>query len=145
LTVNRNGGITILELLVGIMIGMTILTSSFSITTSYLSRIEISGAVTTITSYLNNARYLSLSECRKIRFKLSGNKILLQILEDHKWKNFRTSSIKGELDITANASPVFSPTGSASPLCSIRVSNKKYCRTITLSFAGRIKIKESHY
>ncbi len=143
--VNKNRGITILELLVGLLIGMMILTSSFSITTSFLSRIEISGAVTTITSYLNNARYLSLSECRKIRFKLSGNKILLQILEDHKWKNFRTSGIKGKLEINANASPVFSPTGSASPLCSIKVSNKKYCRIITLSFAGRIKIRESQY
>ena len=140
--VNRNRGITILELLIGVMIGMMILTSSFSITSSFLSRIEISSAVTAITSYLNNARYLSLSECRKIRFKLSGNMILLQILEDHKWKNFRASGIKGELDITANASPVFSPTGSASPLCSIRVSNANYSRVITLSFAGRIKIKK---
>ena len=142
---NKNCGITILELLVGVMIGMMILTSSFSITTSFLSRIEISSAVTAITSYLNNARYLSLSESRKVRFKLSENEIQLQILDDHEWKNLRSTTIKGKLDITANASPVFSPTGSASPLCSIKVSNKNYCRIITLSFAGRIKVKELKY
>ena len=145
MTVNNCRGLTIIELLAGVMIGLMILTSSFSITTSFLSRIEISGAVTTITSYLSSARYLSLSECRKVRCKISGNKILLQILEDHEWKNFRTAGIKGKVYISSNASPVFSPTGSSSPLCSIRVTNNKYSRIITLSFAGRIKVKELKY
>ncbi|MEN8223052.1 MAG: prepilin-type N-terminal cleavage/methylation domain-containing protein [Acidobacteriota bacterium] len=141
---NRRG-LTIIELLVGVIIGMIIITSSFSIASSFLSRIEISGAVSTITSYLSSARYISLSECRKVRFKISGNEVLLQILADHKWKNFKSAEIKGEVIISSNASPVFSPTGTASPLCSIRVSSKAYCRIITLSFAGRIRVKDLKY
>ncbi len=139
---NSSRGLTIIELLAGVMIGMIILTSTISITASFLSRIEISGAVTTITSYLSSARYLSLEECRKVRFKITGNKILLQILEDQKWNNFRTYGIKGKVDVCSNASPVFIPTGAASPLCSIIVSNGKYSRIITLSFAGRIKVRD---
>ncbi len=143
--INNKCGMTVIEILVGVILGMLIITSSFSISSSFFSRIEISGAVTTITSNLSRARYLSLSEKRKIRFRISGNHILFEILEYQKWENLHTAEIKGNVNVSINAFPVFSPTGTSSPLCSIRVSNKKYSRIITLSFAGRIKVKELKY
>ena len=48
--------------------------------------------------------------------------------------------IKGEIKLTCNSSPVFNPKGSASPMCTIRISNKMYSYKIALSFAGRIRI-----
>ncbi len=139
---NNHRGLTVLELIASITIALLILTSSFSVTSSFLSRIKISNAVSSITSFLSEARYLALSEERKVRLKITGNKIYLQIMTGHKWKILKHGKIKGEIDIVANASPVFSPQGTASPMCSIKISNKMYRFIITLSFAGRIKIKK---
>ena len=133
---------TVIELLVGVTLGMLMITSSVSITSSFMSRLEISGAVTVITSNLSRARYLSLSEKRKVRFRISENQIQLERLENSEWKKFRNAEIRGNVNVSINAFPVFSPTGTSSPLCSIRVSNKRYSKTITLSFAGRIKVRD---
>ena len=140
-----NKGLTVLELLTAVTIGMLILTISFPVISSFLSRIEISGAISSITSYLSEARYLSLSECRKVRFRITGKTVLLEIIKNHKWVNYTTGKIKGNINISSNASPVFNPKGSASPMCSIKISNKMYCHVVTLSFAGRIKIKKLDY
>ena len=53
--------------------------------------------------------------------------------------NFRTIFVPS---VKINSSPVFSPTGSVSPLCSIFVKNSKYQYKITLSISGRIKTTE---
>ncbi|MCK5003868.1 MAG: hypothetical protein KAS21_02210 [Candidatus Aminicenantes bacterium] len=133
-------GLTVLELLSAVTIGMFILTSSFPIISSFLSRIEISTAVSSITTHLSEARYLSLAESRKVRFRIVNRSGRLEIINNHKWINHKSWEIKGKINITCNASPVFNPKGSASPMCTIKISNKMYSYKITLSFAGRIRI-----
>lgn len=140
-----NKGLTVLELLTAVTIGMLILTISFPVISSFLSRIEISGAISSITSYLSEARYLSLSKSRKVRFRITGKTVRIQIIKNHKWVNYNSAKIKGNIHISSNASPVFNPKGTASPMCSIRISNEIYHYIITLSFAGRIKIKNLDY
>ena len=141
----NNRGLTVLELLSAITIGMFILTSSFPVISSFLSRIEISTAVSSLTSHLSEARYLSLSESRKVRFRIINRSGRLEIINNHKWTNYKSWKMKGKINITCNSSPVFNPKGSASPMCTIKVSNKMYSYKITLSFAGRIKVKKMIY
>ncbi len=133
-------GITILELLCAVTIGMFVLTSSFPAISSFLSRVEISNAISSTTSHLSEARYLSLSESRKVRFRIIDREGRLEIIKDHKWINYKSWEINGDVKITSNASPVFNPKGSASPMCTIKISNKMYSYKIALSFAGRIRI-----
>jgi len=141
----NNRGLTVLELLSAVTIGMIILTSSFPVISSFLSRIEISTAVSSLTSHLSEARYLSLSESRKVRFRIINRSGRLEIINNHKWINYKSWEMKGKINITCNSSPVFNPKGSASPMCTIKVSNKMYSYKITLSFAGRIKVKKMIY
>ncbi len=141
----NNRGLTVLELLSAVTIGMIILTSSFPVISSFLSRIEISTAVSSLTSHLSEARYLSLSESRKVRFRIINRSGRLDIINNHKWINYKSWEMKGKINITCNSSPVFNPKGSASPMCTIKVSNKMYSYKITLSFAGRIKVKKMIY
>ena len=133
-------GLTVLELLSALSLGMLLITFSFSAIGSFLSRIEISGAVSTITSCLSEARYISVSASRKVRFQISENTVSLQVKQGIKWIPVKNIIIKGNINLNSNASPVFNPKGTSSPLCSIRISNKMYGYIITLSFAGRIKI-----
>ena len=141
----NNRGLTVLELLSAVTIGMIILTSSFPVISSFLSRIEISTAVSSLTSHLSEARYLSLSESRKVRFRIINRSGRLEIINNHKWINYKSWEMKGKVNITCNSAPVFNPKGSASPMCTIKVSNKMYSYKITLSFAGRIKVKKMIY
>jgi len=138
-------GLTILELLAAVTISMLIFTSSFQVISSFLSRAEISSAISSITNHLSKARYLSLSESRKVRFSVVNRTGRLEIIKNHKWINYKSWQIKGRINITCNSSPVFNPKGSASPMCTIRISNKMYSYKITLSFAGRIKVKKMIY
>lgn len=140
LKMRNNRGLTVLELLSAVTISMLIFTSSFPVISSFLSRVEISNAVSLITTHLSEARYLSLSESRKVRFRVITGTGSLEIIKNHKWTNYKSWKIKGKLNITCNSSPVFNPKGSASPMCTIKISNKMYSYKITLSFAGRIRI-----
>jgi len=141
LRVRNRTGLTVIELLAGVVLWMILITTTVSIASSFFSRIKISGAVSTITTSLSQARYLAVSMGRRVRFRIEGKRIRLQVLSEGDWQNIRSTPVRGEVNMRANASPVFSPRGTASPLCSIRVWNAHYQRIITLSFAGRIKIK----
>ncbi len=138
----KENGITVLELLVSIFIGMIIITTSVPALSSFFSRIEIQNAVFHITTSLSQARYYSLSESRKVRFLYSNKQINLQIKKNHKWQTYKSKRLKGDVNININSFPVFNPKGYATPMCSIKISNNYYSYTISLSFAGRIKIKK---
>jgi len=138
----RKNGMTILELLVGVFIGMIIITTSIPALSSFFSRMEIHNAISTITTSLSQARYNSLSQSRKVRIRFSNRIIHLQIKKNRKWRTYESKKIRGNVDININSSPVFNPKGYATPMCSIKISNNHYTYIISISFAGRIKIKK---
>ena len=79
---------------------------------------------------------------RSVKFCIEKNRIFLKEKESGEWKTFRTFDVDDNVSLSINASPVFSPEGFASPLCSIYVENAHYRYKITLSMAGRIKAEK---
>ncbi len=135
-------GLTIIELVVSVFMLFLILSFTIPATKSFFSRIEIMRAVHSVTATLSEARYLSLEKSRKIRYLISGKLIKLQIYDGEKWETTISRNILGEIKININSKPIFSPSGTIAPLCSVEIRNNRYCYKVTVSFAGRIKIKK---
>ena len=58
------------------------------------------------------------------------------------WQTVSSTDLGDKVSASINSSPVFSPCGSVSPLCSIHVKNEKHHYKITLSIAGRLKVSK---
>jgi prepilin-type N-terminal cleavage/methylation domain-containing protein len=138
---NRKG-FSLVELLVYLFIISIVLLMGVKGFKKYRLEAEISNGVRLVVSSLNTARYEAVSEYERIRVYQNNDKILLQKKKDGKWKKFHDFKIKGNISIKFNNYPVFSPLGSASPLCSVIISNDFKSFKTSLSMAGRIKTTE---
>jgi Tfp pilus assembly protein FimT len=140
---NRNRkGITLFELFIAlgiISLALTIMVPGFK---SFSSRMEINNGLRAVTSALSTARYKAIMMNKRVKFTIEGEKIVLKEKKSNQWQEFMHFDLEKKVSFSINASPVFSPTGSASPLCSIYVKNKTYSYRITISMAGRIKVME---
>lgn len=135
-------GITLLELFIAlgiISLALTIVVPGFK---SFYSRMEINNGLRAVTSALSTARYKAIMMNKRVKFTIEGDKIVLNEKESNQWQAFMHFDLEKKVSYSINASPVFSPAGSVSPLCSIYVNNETYKYKITISMAGRIKVME---
>ena len=135
----NNHGFTVPEVLVIVCVLAITITMGANIFKASFSRWEASSGVRTVTSAMSTARYNAIRMNRSVKFYIEKNRIYLKEKISGKWKTFRSFDVDDNVTLSINSSPVFSPTGFASPLCSIYVQNRHYRYKITLSMAGRIK------
>lgn len=132
-------GFSVVELLVVVCVLAITITMGANIFKASFSRWEASSGVRTVTGAMSSARYHAIRMNRSVKFCIEKNRIFLKEKESGEWKTFRSFGVDDNVSLSINASPVFSPEGFASPLCSIYVENGHYRYKITLSIAGRIK------
>lgn len=138
----RSSGITLTELLVVLCLLSILITLGIPAFESFFVRWEASSGVRTVTTAISYARYDAVKMNRSVKFCIENNRILLKEKRSGVWEPFRSFDVDENVSLTINSSPVFSPTGSVAPLCSIYVRNERYCYKITISIEGRIKVAE---
>jgi hypothetical protein len=129
-----------MELLVVLCLLAILITLGIPAFKSFFIQWEASGGVRTVTTGLSYARYDAVKMNRSVKFCIEDNQILLKEKRSGVWEPFRSFDVEKNVSLTINSSPVFSPTGSVAPLCSIYVENERYRYKITISIAGRIKV-----
>jgi Tfp pilus assembly protein FimT len=133
-------GITLLELFVGIGVFSLLLTVSVPGFNSFFSRMEANHGVRSITAVFNTARYEAVHSNMRVKVSLVGHNILFMKMKSRRWRTYRSLELEPNVNFTMNASPVFSPFGTVSPLCSTYVDNTHYRYKISISMAGRILV-----
>jgi hypothetical protein len=136
---NRRG-MTITELLV-----VTYLLSLFLLVGipgihSFIVRTKIRANLQLVYSVLNNARYQSIKRNVRVKVDLQDHTLYLKVKEGAYWRPFRHIELYEGIHISCNGSPVFHPTGRASPLCSFILDYKHLRYKISLSITGRLNV-----
>jgi prepilin-type N-terminal cleavage/methylation domain-containing protein len=139
MTKNKRG-FTIIEMIVTLGIVAMVITMGARVFRASFSRWEASSGVRTVTAAMSTARYNAINMNRSVKFCVEKNRIVLKEKIKTTWQPFTFFDVDANVSLSINASPVFSPTGLASPLCTIYVENRHYKYKITLSSAGRIKV-----
>lgn len=142
-------GMTFFEMFVTLAIISVVITMGMPGFNSYVKRMEVRNTLRTITGVLNTARYKAVMLNKRVKFCIEDKNeedMVIRLKEkrdsDCKWEKFMEFSLEKEVSVSINASPIFFPNGSISPLCSILVENEVSHYKITISIAGRIKITE---
>ena len=133
-------GVSIFELLITVSIISLLIILSVPGFKSFFSRIHINNGLRSITSALNTARYQAINKNKRVKLILIDRQLILKEKKGKNWEPFLCFDLGDEVSASMNSNPVFHPTGSVSPVCSIMVKNEKHHYKITLSIAGRIKI-----
>jgi Tfp pilus assembly protein FimT len=141
-------GVGLLEFCFSVaLIGMA-LTVAVPGFTSYMRRMEVNNVVRTVTASLSTARYKAIMKNKRVKWTIeettgdTGNQVVLKDKQGSYWVEFMTFRLNPNVSCFAKTSPVFSPYGTVSPLCSIYVSNRFYRYKISISMAGRIKVSQ---
>ncbi len=138
----KNSGLSLIELLIYFLLLSIIFSFCVLSFKSFKRESEITNGVRTVIAALNTARYNAVKEYEKIKVCQNNNKIFLQKKIDGNWETYKTFELKGSLILKFNNSPIFSPMGSVSPLCSIYIKNEFKQYKSSISMAGRIKTKQ---
>lgn len=143
---SKQKGLGVFELLVTIGIISILITLAVPGFDSHFKRLEITNTLRTITGVLNTARFEAISTNKRVQFCISnqegGTLILLKEKIGSRWHEFKRFYLEKSVSVSSNASPVFFPVGSVSPLCSISVANDRRHFRVTISMAGRIQVTE---
>lgn len=134
-------GFTLLETIITCFI-LAVIISLFSLGfRNFSSQYKLKKAAWEIYSRLNYARYKAIFRMVKVKVKFESHSYLLQKYNNQKqeWVNDEWGFLEG-VNIQANNSPIFHPTGTVSNLASIYISNANGRYRITLAISGRIKI-----
>jgi Tfp pilus assembly protein PilE len=137
---HRPGGFTVFELLIAVALCGLLITVGFSGFRSFQLHNRTNQMIRTVTSAFNTARYRAIEKNKSIKVCLETSKLVLKLKEASEWQPYLDFQLLPDQTVTMNASPVFYPTGFASPLCSVIIKNEKYEYKITISIAGRIKV-----
>jgi prepilin-type N-terminal cleavage/methylation domain-containing protein len=137
-------GMTFIELFVTLAIISIVIAMGMPGFNSYIKRMEVSNTLRTITGVLNTARFKAVVLNKQVKFCIENKNewemvIRLKEKKDSAWEKFMEFDLEKKVSVSSNASPIFFPNGSISPLCSILVENEVYHYKITISIAGRIK------
>lgn len=135
---NREG-LSLIELLIYFFLLSILLLFGIKGFKSFQRESEISNGIRVVIAALNTARYHAIDKYEKIKVYQKDKNISLQKKKEGDWITYKTFNIKGELTVKFNNSPVFSPLGSVSPLCSVLVKNDVKGYKTSISMAGRIK------
>lgn len=142
MTKNKTRGFTFIESLVGLAVLTLLLTWSAPGIQSFFHRMTVTTGLRTVTVAFNSARYLSIGMNKRVKVSLSGRKILLMEMKNKKWEAFKDFELADDVNVSMNASPVFSPYGDVAPLCTVSVFCQGYRYKITISMAGRILVTQ---
>ena len=132
-------GITLIELVVGLGVFSMILLIFVPGLKSFFTRMEIENGLRGVTAALSTARYNAIMLNRSVKVTLVNNRIVLKKKRLTTWEEFKQIELEKNVTYSINALPVFSPTGSIAPLCSIFVKNSRYSYKISVSMAGQFK------
>jgi len=141
-TTNHQKGFTVIELMVTLAIFALILALSAPGFNAFSNRAEIDSAIRTVTSALQTARQQAIERNKRVKVILEDNKLVLKETHYDLWQPFMKFDPGDKVDLSLNASPVFSPEGYIAPLCSVFVDSESFHYQVTISMAGRIKIQK---
>lgn len=136
---NRKG-LTVIELLVTVSLFAFLIVAAAPGLKSFFGRLEIDSGLRTVTAALSTARYQAIRENRPVRAEVVPGKLLLSQDSGLGWRVIRSFDLGNKLSVRANSRPVFSPLGSASPLCTIILENQQRVYRVVLSMYGRVKV-----
>jgi hypothetical protein len=137
---NHLGGFSVVELLIAVTLCGLVIMVGFSGFKSFQHHTRTSNTIRTVTSAFGTARYRAIEHNKSIRVSLEGSKMILKLKNAEDWQPYLDFQLPPDLAVTMNASPVFYPTGYASPLCTVIIKNSRDEYKITISIAGRIKV-----
>jgi Tfp pilus assembly protein PilE len=136
----NRGGFSVAELLITVSLFGLLVTVGFSGFKSFQHHTRTNNAIRTVTSAFNTARYRAIEHNKSIRVSLENNRLVLKLKKGEEWLPYLDFQLPPGQAATMNASPVFFPTGYASPLCTVTIKNSRDEHRITISIAGRIKV-----
>lgn len=137
---NKKKGFTVIELLIALTLLSLIIALGVPGFKSFNKKVKISSSLRTVTLAINTARYKAVDNNRSIKLKVENNKFILLKKRDRTWEPFMDFDPGEDVSVSINASPVFSPEGYITPLCSVYVDCCASKHKITVSLAGRIKV-----
>lgn len=135
-------GFTVVELLVTVVLASMVFLIGFTGFQSFQNRARATHAIRSVTSAFSRARYRAIQQNRSVKVCLEKGQLVLKTKRNNGWQTCTSHRLDNRIEVSMNASPVFSPTGFVSPLCSVFVTDQKHRHKITLSMAGRIKVTE---
>lgn len=135
-------GYTVVELLTALCILGLVVTVGVPSFQGVMARWDIGEGVRTVTAALYTARFNAVKMNRSVKVCVESNEIQLKEKKGKVWEVFQTFEMNEKIWLAGNASPVFSPSGFAAPLCSIYVESERYRYKISLSSAGRVKTEK---
>ena len=135
-------GFTVTELLVATYLLSLFLLLGVPGFKSFLARTRIRSNVQLVYSALNNARYQAIKRNVRVKVDLQDQTIFLKVKEGKYWHPFRYITLHEGIRISSNGSPVFHPTGRASPLCSFLLDYKHLRYKVSLAITGRLKVTQ---
>jgi prepilin-type N-terminal cleavage/methylation domain-containing protein len=136
----RQNGFTVVELLIAVILLSALFLVGFTGFQSFLDSARTTHAIRAVTSAFSSARYRAIQENKSVKVCLEKNQLVLKQKRDNQWQACSHVNFGEKIEVSMNASPVFSPTGFVSPLCSVHIKSEKHLYKITLSMAGRIKV-----
>lgn len=133
-------GVTVIELLIALTLLSLVIALGVPGFKSFNKKAKISSSIRNVTLAINTARYKAVDNNRSIKLKVENNKLILLEKREETWEPFMDFVPGDDVAVSINASPVFSPEGYITPLCSIYVNCCAERHKVTVSLAGRIKV-----
>ncbi|MGE5341883.1 MAG: Tfp pilus assembly protein FimT/FimU [Candidatus Omnitrophota bacterium] len=135
-------GMTLIELVVGLGVISMVLMVGVPRLKSFSTHMEVTAGLRTCTSALSTARYDAIFMNVPVKFTIETDRIVLKKKPFAVWESYKEFALERDVLFSLNASPVFYPSGSIVPLCSIYVENGRSSYKITVSAAGMIKVTQ---
>ena len=136
-------GLTVFELLVTVGVFSFLATVMVPGLQSFFVRMEIHAALRTVTSALSVARYTAIRDNQPVQVVVVPGRIQLSVDNGQGWQVSRIFALDEKVSVRANGSPVFSPLGYVSPLCTITLQRQKRIFRVVLSMFGRVKVHDN--
>ena len=96
-----------------------------------------------MTGVLNSARFRAVFRSLKCRVRFGTDLCILDdwVEEFEEWRRKDVIVLEG-VQVSANNSPVFHPSGTVSPLATVTVSDGHETYAVTIAITGRIKVRK---
>jgi len=141
----RHKGFTLTEILAVLSIISLMATISVPPIEAYIRHLHFRSCLRRTSQLLRQGQYLSRKDYVPYRIVLENKDLMLQKKSTDVWqKTHHHCKPSPGIQIAINQMPVFYPSGAIVPLCTITVSQNPRSYSLTISAAGRIKIKSLH-
>lgn len=135
-------GFTLVEILAVLFIISLLTTMSLPPIITYIRQLEFRSCLRETSQLMRQGQILSKELFLPHRIVQKGKKLLLQCRTASEWTETPYHvSVKPGTEIHLNQNPVFYPSGAIVPLCSVRISHFGRKCQLTVSAAGRIRLK----